>query len=156
MLQAFFHSWERRLAAVDKNRLVRPFDWGQEWISANGHAAMPQDPQPIVPADARDTLNAWIGDVMADTDAFFTPPPTTDYTLSPPDDNGERLLAWLAAHSGANRPVIVSEPPPIEAPAVPMQDQGGAATDAPAATPPAATGSETGTAPGAPAVPTNQ
>jgi preprotein translocase subunit SecG len=66
------------------------------------------------------------------------------------------VLAWLAAHSGANRPVIVSEPPPIEAPAVPMQDQGGAATDAPAATPPAATGSETGTAPGAPAVPTNQ
>lgn len=65
------------------------------------------------------------------------------------------VLAWLAAHSSTNRPVIVSEPPPIEAPAVPMQDQGGAATDAPAA-PPAATGSETGTAPGAPAVPTNQ
>ncbi|MGE0117388.1 MAG: preprotein translocase subunit SecG [Dongiaceae bacterium] len=65
------------------------------------------------------------------------------------------VLAWLAAHSGASRPTIISEPPPIEAPAVPMQDQGGAATGVPAA-PPEAGGSETGTAPGAPAVPTNQ
>ena len=37
MLQAFFHAWERRLASVTKDRVVRPFDWGLEWIPDNGH-----------------------------------------------------------------------------------------------------------------------
>ena len=37
MLQAFFHAWERRLASVTKDRVVRPFDWGLEWIPENGH-----------------------------------------------------------------------------------------------------------------------
>ena len=33
---------------------------------------------------------------MADTDAFFTPPPTTDYTLTPAAD-GDRLLTFPSA-----------------------------------------------------------
>ena len=28
----FFHAWERRLASVTTDRVVRPFDWGLEWI----------------------------------------------------------------------------------------------------------------------------
>ena len=27
-----FHNWERRLAAAAENRVVRPFEWGLEWI----------------------------------------------------------------------------------------------------------------------------
>ena len=80
MLQAFFHAWERRLASVTKDRVVRPFDWGLEWIPANGHATARR-------ADRRD--RRWVSRVMADTDAFFTPPPTADYTLTPAAD-GER------------------------------------------------------------------
>ena len=34
MLQAFFHAWERRLASVTDDRVVRPFDWGLDWIPA--------------------------------------------------------------------------------------------------------------------------
>ena len=39
MLQAFFHAWERRLASVTKDRVVRPFDWGLEWIPAQRPSA---------------------------------------------------------------------------------------------------------------------
>ena len=39
MLQAFFHAWERQLASVSKDRVVRPFEWGLDWIPANGLAA---------------------------------------------------------------------------------------------------------------------
>ena len=45
MLQAFFHAWERRLASVTTDRVVRPFDWGLDWIPPNGHAAMPPPPK---------------------------------------------------------------------------------------------------------------
>ena len=74
MLQGLFHAWERRLAAATTDRVVRPFEWGLEWIPENGHHAA------TTPADR---LGHWISDVMVDSDAFFTPPPTTDYTLTP-------------------------------------------------------------------------
>jgi preprotein translocase subunit SecG len=66
------------------------------------------------------------------------------------------VLAWLAAHESAPRPVIGSGPPPVEAPAVPMQDQGGTGTAAPSASQPPQSGTGTGTAPVEPTVPTNQ
>src|SRR5215510_4665973 len=72
MLQGLFHAWERRLAAATTDRVVRPFEWGLEWIPENGHHAG-------APADR---LGHWISEVMVDSDAFFTPPPTTDYTLT--------------------------------------------------------------------------
>jgi hypothetical protein len=37
MLQTLFHAWERRLASVTTDRVVRPFEWGLDWISTNGH-----------------------------------------------------------------------------------------------------------------------
>src|SRR6266508_771389 len=70
MLQALFHAWERQLADVTKDRVVRPFDWGLEWISQN------------VTGTEVETIGEWVSGVMADTDAFFTPGPTTDYTLT--------------------------------------------------------------------------
>ena len=81
MLQAFFHAWERRLSDVTTDRIVRPFEWGLDWIAENGHYAG-QRPQ--------DVIDGYVARVMADTDAFFTPPPTTDYTLTPAPD-GDRL-----------------------------------------------------------------
>src|SRR6267143_159998 len=82
MLQAFFHAWERRLASVTKDRVVRPFDWGLDWVPANGHRSG-GGPIDVPPAQA---IGDWVSHVMADTDAFFTPPPTTDYTLQPAPD----------------------------------------------------------------------
>jgi hypothetical protein len=86
MLQAFFHAWERRLASATKDRVVRPFDWGLEWLPENG--ARPGEWPAAVIGD-------WVAHVMADTDAFFTPPPTADYTLRPSPDGG--LLSFPSA-----------------------------------------------------------
>ncbi len=86
MLQAFFHAWERRLASVTKDRVVRPFEWGLDWIPGNGHAAG---------APPVEVIDRYVSQVMADTDAFFTPPPTTDYTLTPAADGD--LLTFPSA-----------------------------------------------------------
>ena len=72
MLQVLFHAWERRLAAATTDRVVRPFDWGLDWIPSNGHRP---------DAAAADIVGDWVARVMADSDAFFTPAPTYDYTL---------------------------------------------------------------------------
>jgi hypothetical protein len=87
MLQTAFHAWERRLASVTTDRVVRPFEWGTDWISNNGHD----------PARPLELLQDWVAHVMADTDAFFTPPPTRDYTLSERSADGERQLTFPTA-----------------------------------------------------------
>jgi preprotein translocase subunit SecG len=67
------------------------------------------------------------------------------------------VLAWLAAQDSGSRSAIGSQPAaPVEAPAVPTQDQGGAGTAAPSANQPASSGAGAGTAPVEPTVPTNQ
>ena len=33
-----FHGWERRLASAATDRVVRPFEWGLEWIDPRGRA----------------------------------------------------------------------------------------------------------------------
>src|SRR6185436_578420 len=95
MLQAFFHAWERRLASVTTDRVVRPFEWGLEWIHRNGepdehsrHAGDADEP-------AR-ALHSWVSDVMSDTDAFFTPAPTSDYHFERAAD-GSGLLTFPSA-----------------------------------------------------------
>jgi hypothetical protein len=87
MLQPLFHFWERRLASVTKDRVVRPFDWGLDWLPLNGHA-------PPVAPERR--IAQWVDEVMRDTDAFFTPPPYDDYRVSSPVD-GERHLTFESA-----------------------------------------------------------
>jgi hypothetical protein len=76
MLSYLFHAWERRLASVSKDRVVRPFEWGLDWISTNGSHE-----------DPGRTLAAWVDEAMRDTTAFFDAPPTSDYEFiqSPPE-----------------------------------------------------------------------
>jgi hypothetical protein len=95
MLQAFFHAWERRLASVTKDRIVRPFEWGLDWMPANGHRGE---------AGPLDRIGEYVATIMADTDAFFTPPPTADYTRQPAAD-GDLLTfpsAFVTPHVSNN------------------------------------------------------
>ena len=78
MLAPLFHAWERRLAFATKDRVVRPFDWGTEWISGNGHSGMSPDAQ----------VERWVDELMLDTTGFFDAPPTRDYTFA--SDSSQR------------------------------------------------------------------
>jgi pimeloyl-ACP methyl ester carboxylesterase len=73
MLQTLFHAWERHLASISKDRVVRPFEWGLEWLPPNGHGPG------TAPADV---IGEWVAGAMADTDRFFTAPAINEYRLS--------------------------------------------------------------------------
>jgi hypothetical protein len=72
VLAPIFHAWERRLASVTKDRIVRPFDWGLDWIAPNGHDQ----------SRAEELVATWVDEVMQDTTAFFELPTTTDYEFT--------------------------------------------------------------------------
>ena len=99
MLQVLFHAWERRLADVTTDRVVRPFEWGLDWIPRDG-----QRPG----AQPHEIVSDWVAGVTADTDAFFTPPPTADYDLratSAADDDPPVLTfpsAFKTPHAANN------------------------------------------------------
>ena len=71
MLARFFHAWERRLVAVDTDRVVRPFEWGLDWL--DGFAPGSRDP-------AR-ALERWTSQMVSDT-AWFGTAPCRDYVLA--------------------------------------------------------------------------
>jgi dienelactone hydrolase len=71
VLTRLFHSWEHRLASVSKDRVVRPFEWGTNWIGGT------------TVGNRREDVERWVDDVMRDTDAFFASPPTTEYDFIP-------------------------------------------------------------------------
>jgi hypothetical protein len=104
MLQAFFHAWERRLAAVTKDRVVRPFEWGLDWLPAHLRAPASGERGREVEgngfrarAAASDVLREWVEQVMADTDAFYTPEPTTAYRVRRTSSDGERVVSFPSA-----------------------------------------------------------
>jgi hypothetical protein len=81
MIARFFHAWEHRLASVSKDRVVRPFEWGTDWLGTNGHLGG------AGASTAADdvTIARWVDDIMRDTSAFFEAPPTRDYTFTAAD-----------------------------------------------------------------------
>jgi hypothetical protein len=94
VLAPFFHAWERRLASISKDRVVRPFEWGVDWISPDGQHRH---------ADASAALEHWVDEVMVDSQAFFTAPPTSDfeYTAASADGQGSGeagTLRFPSAH----------------------------------------------------------
>jgi hypothetical protein len=105
MITRLFHAWEHRLAAATTDRVVRPFDWGADWLPTNGTHSLA--------ADAR--VEHWIDAVMRDTTAFFEPPPTTDYELeggtlrfpsalvTPHGENNTVTARWFPAQGEKRR-----------------------------------------------------
>jgi hypothetical protein len=72
MLAPIFHAWERHLASVSKDRVVRPFEWGLDWVPANGGPS----------GDPPTQIAHWVDEVMRDTDAFYRIAPTTDFEFT--------------------------------------------------------------------------
>ena len=72
MFTRIFHAWERRLVSVTKDRIVRPFEWGLEWIPR--HECLPRCPPLSV-------MTAWASAALAKSPDLFEAPPTTTYRL---------------------------------------------------------------------------
>jgi len=77
MLSHVFHRWERRLASAATDRVVRPFEWGADWIPGLDRYVGDVEEQ---------RLSAWAADAVANSETFFRLDPCDDYTL-----NGDRL-----------------------------------------------------------------
>ncbi|MEO7191301.1 MAG: abhydrolase domain-containing 18 [Vicinamibacterales bacterium] len=69
MIGSLFNIWERRLASVDTDRVVRPFDWGLDWLGL----------QPA--GDPASTLLAWSKQAVGESGYFFSAPPGGDFDL---------------------------------------------------------------------------
>lgn len=74
MLRWLFHPWERRLANETTDRIVRPFEWGLDWMPADGvHGHLP-------PGDA---VEAWTSGILASSDAFYAVERASRYDVTP-------------------------------------------------------------------------
>jgi hypothetical protein len=71
VLAPLFHAWEHRLASTATDRVVRPFEWGLDWIDSplDAHAA------------PEERLDAYVRSVLENTEDFYTPPATATYHL---------------------------------------------------------------------------
>ena len=91
MFSGVFHAWERRLAAAATDRLVRPFEWGVDWI----------DTAAGVPDDAAGAfLEQWADRTVAASETFYALPETDEFRL-----DGDRLTypsAVVTPHAGNN------------------------------------------------------
>ncbi len=95
VIERLFHDWERRLVAATTDRVVRPFEWGLDWIpDAELATARSPDDRP-----APDTERANDRPEAAAERARIRPPrsrPAGSAAASDPAPPGELLRAWAA------------------------------------------------------------
>ena len=76
--------WERKLATRDTNRVVRPFEWGTDWLNSLAYPSCPAEPTAI----PRACVARFVTDALADSDRFFclrAGARTTELRGEPPD-----------------------------------------------------------------------
>jgi hypothetical protein len=108
-------NWERKLATRDTNRVVRPFEWGTDWLNRCDFPACPADAN----GNSAECVSRFVTDALRDSDRFFAHAPVTDFRLqnseltftSPvltpyPENNVARAL-WFQAPKDRGRALIV-------------------------------------------------
>jgi hypothetical protein len=78
----WIHDWESRLTSRDNNRVVRPFEWGLEWI--RNWPGIDRIPAPSATKDRAavlDYLGTVNDDLVQHSDEFFAYRTPTDYRL---------------------------------------------------------------------------
>jgi hypothetical protein len=80
MLKRYMHKRERYFAMLNDNRIVRPFEWGTEFITDHPNG---DDPRKLFSEYSKNTV--------AKSDEFFFSPEITDFDL-----NGD-ILTWTSA-----------------------------------------------------------
>lgn len=84
MLKRIMHKRERHFAMLNDNRVVRPFEWGTEFIPGHLNGG---DPSHLLAEHARFAIEH--------SDEYFAPPPVKDFTLE------RRLYPSMASLSAA-------------------------------------------------------
>jgi hypothetical protein len=69
----FFHGWERRFAAATKDRVIRPFEWGLDWLGVPGGANLN--------GGSLTAFQQFVDTAMADSTAFYHTTPAPAYEL---------------------------------------------------------------------------
>jgi len=69
VIAPFFNAWERRLASVDSDRVVRPFEWGLDWLD------LPET------SDPAGRLRAYADQAVRESERFFTAEAAGHYAL---------------------------------------------------------------------------
>lgn len=80
----WIEGWEYRLATRDTNRVVRPFEWGADWLKGIG---FPADPEAANGAAAA-CMSRFGAETVADSDRFYAYGPVADYRLTEPEEAG--------------------------------------------------------------------
>ena len=107
--------WERKLATRDTNRVVRPFDWGADWLSSLDFPDFPAHAN----GKSKECLSSFVTEALADSDRYYSYAPVQDYRMegnrltftSPvenryPENNTVHAL-WFPAENDRGRVVIV-------------------------------------------------
>ena len=87
MITRAFHSWEHRLASATKNRVVRQFEWGLDWLHESGGSGGSGRSGGY---EASAVVERYVEEVMRDTQAFFTPAATNAFEFTPADPEQSR------------------------------------------------------------------
>jgi hypothetical protein len=107
--------WERKLATRDTNRIVRPFEWGTDWLHSLGFPACPAE----VNGNARECLDGFVSQALTDSDRFYSYHPVGDYELTgglltftspvptPYPRNNRVHALWFPSAKGPRRALIV-------------------------------------------------
>src|SRR5450631_1879164 len=111
----YMDRWERKLATRDTNRVVRPFEWGTDWLSSLEFPSCPA----VANGNSAECVSRFVTETLADSDRFFSYEPVRDYRLegnrltftSPtrtryPENNTTHAM-WLPAPNDQGRVVIV-------------------------------------------------
>jgi hypothetical protein len=88
----YMDNWERKLATRDTNRVVRPFEWGTDWL---GRLEFPR-------CGHAGELAHFVEEALQDSDRFYAYKPPSDYRLE-----GNRLTFRSPVNSGYSKNDIV-------------------------------------------------
>ncbi len=107
--------WERKLATRDTNRVVRPFEWGADWLHSIGFPACPAE----VNGNADACLSRFVTEAVADSERFYSYQPVEDYRLAdgrltftspvvtPYPENNTVHGLWFPAERDQRRALVV-------------------------------------------------
>src|SRR5690606_20305791 len=85
MLKRYMHKRERHFAMLNDNRVVRPFEWGTEFINEHANG---DDPRELFAEYSRQTI--------ANSDEFFFKPDIRDYKLNDGAKGEPQTVTWTS------------------------------------------------------------